>query len=172
MKKKFKVLLDIIEIWIPVVMLLTLFVVFVLGVFYRYVVKDPKSWTYELSTVCFLSFVILSACYVQRQDKHIVFDMIFNKMSDKTQCIMRITSNCITALTCIILTPTTVHFLSSMQGLTTQILKIPRGLVFVCFLILFVSTAIRGCIRAAYDIKAFTNKTYTCQYLQQGEVDS
>lgn len=166
-----KVLLDIVEIWVPAILLLTLFIAFVLGVFFRYVMKNPQSWTYELSSIAFLSFAIVSACYVQRVEKHIVFDMLFNKMSVKTQCAMRIFSNVVITVTCVLLTPATIKFIGSMKNLTSQILKIPRGLIFACFLLLFFSTAIRAGVRVFLDSVAFKNKSYTQKYAIEEEVD-
>lgn len=160
----YKLSIDIIEMYLPIVMLAVLFVSFVAGVFFRYVMKNPQSWTYEISTICFLSFVILSACYVQREEKQIVFDMLYNNMNSRVRCLMRIFSNLLVSVTCIILTPVSVQYVKSMKNLTTQILKIPRGLVFFCFIILFASTAIRAGYRFIIECKAYLNKTYVCSY--------
>lgn len=166
-----KIIADIVEVVIPTALLLMLFAVFVLGVFFRYIMQDPQPWTYELSTICFLSFVILSACYVQRVEKHIMFDMVYNAMCARTRCLMRIVSNAIVTITCALLTPATVKYLLSMKGLTSQVLKIPRTLIFLCFLLLFCSTAIRSGVRTVIDVAAFAEKSYECRYIIAEEDD-
>lgn len=164
-----KILLDIIEVYLPIVFLLTLFASFIIGIFFRYCLQNPQSWSYELSSICFVSFIILSACFVQRTEQHIVFDMLFNKMTLKVQCFMRFVSNLIIAVICAILTPVSVKFVMSMKGLTSQVLKIPRGMIFVCFVILFLSTALRCAIRAFFDFRALKERSYQCRYGQVKE---
>lgn len=157
--------LDLIEIIIPAIMLLSLFVVFIWGIFCRYVLKNPQTWTYELGSICFLSFVVLSMCYVQRVEKQIVFDMLYNRMSDNTKRMMNIMSNLIVAVTCAFLIPTTFRFLSSMRNLTSQVLKIPRALIFVCFLVLFISTFFRAGYRAITEIKHIISSSF--KYIEE-----
>lgn len=152
-KKAEKIITNIVEFYIPVLLLLVLFFSFIYGIAFRYLFKNPQSWTYEISTICYLSFVVLSACYVQRVDQHICFDMFFNKMNNKIRLIMQALSNIIVCITSTILTPASIKYIRSMKNLTSQILKIPRGLIFVCFFILFFSTAIRTGIKAFYNIK-------------------
>ncbi len=157
-------LLDIIEIYIPAIMLICLFVSFIVGIVFRYVFRDPQSWTFELSSISFLQFAILSGCFVQREDEHIVFDMIYARRSKRTQCIMRIVGGIIICFTASMLIPVSIQYVGTMLGLKTQIMKLPRWCVFICFPITFVIMDIRAFIRVIFDIKALVNKTYDKVY--------
>lgn len=158
------VFLNVIEIYIPAIMLMCLFASFIVGIIFRYVFRNPQPWTFELSTIAFIQFVMLSACFVQREDEHIVFDMIYEKMSCRTQCWMRIISGIIVCLTSSILIPVAIKYVGTMLGLTTQILKWPRWCVFVSFPLTFIIIAIRSFCRIVLDVKSLFSKSYKKLY--------
>lgn len=142
-------LCDIIELYIPALCMMLLFAAFLIGIISRYVLKDPQSWTYELSTVCFLNMVIASWPYVQRNHGHIAFDMVYERQGEKTKCAMRILGNGMIVFSAAALLPAVFHYLYDMKDLTTQVIHMPRWLVFSC---LFVSILLSG-LRAIIDIK-------------------
>ena len=137
-RKIFNVLIDLIEVYIPAVMLLCLFTSFIAGIIFRYVFRNPQPWTFELSSISFLQLAILSGCFVQRNDRHIVFDMIYSKASERAQCLMRILGGIIICFTAAILIPISIKYVASMYGLKTQILKWPRYIIFICFPLSFI----------------------------------
>ena len=155
-----QILLDVIELYIPAVTFLTLFVSFIIGIFFRYVVKDPQSWTYELGSIMFLTTVLLAGCIADRNGEHVVFDMIYNAKSPKTQCVMRILTNLMIVVFLVIVFPASIRYLISFKKVVTPIMKIPQYLVFVSFPILFLDLIIRATCRLAADVRAFINKTY------------
>ena len=138
-----RLLLDIIEIYIPAIMLICLFTSFIIGVFFRYVLKNPQPWTFELSSISFLWFVVLSWCFVQRHDRHVAFDMVYENTTQKTQRFMRIFSGVIIFTTVTILIVTSIKYVYSMSNLKTQIMKLPRSYTFICFPIAFIILDIR-----------------------------
>lgn len=160
LKRIWKIVVDILEIYIPIALFLILFLSFVIGIVYRYFLNNPQSWTYELSSICFLGVGILSACLVTRNDEHISFDMVYEKFSSKIQCVLRIVSNCLVCITAIAITPASIEYLVDMQGLTTQIIGLPRFLVFLPFPVMFINTAVRTFYKMVLEIKSFKNKTY------------
>ena len=87
------VIRDVVEQYYPALCLLVLFVSFLIGIFSRYILKNPQPWTYELSTICFMNMVIGSWPYVQRKHRHIVFDMYYEKQSETIKLAMRIVGN-------------------------------------------------------------------------------
>ena len=159
-----QILLNAIEIYIPAIMLICLFISFIVGIIFRYIFRDPQSWTYELSSISFLQFAILASCFVQREDEHIVFDMIYAKRSKRTQCIMRILGGFIVCFTATMLIPSSVKYVSTMLGLKTQIIKMPRWMVFSCFPITFIIMDIRALFRLVLDIRSLLTKNYDKVY--------
>ena len=164
LKKIGKVLLDVIEIYIPAVLFLVLFLCFLLGIFFRYVLKNPQSWTFELSTICYLAVGVLSWGIAHRNDDNVVFDMLYNKLSLKTQCIFRIVGNLVIVLTAIVLIKPSIDYIQSMQGMKAQTMPIPRGIIFVPFTVSFVVATVRSTCRLVLDSMAIKNGAYTQSY--------
>lgn len=152
-------MLDIIEIYIPAVLFMILFICFLIGIFFRYVVKNPQSWTFELSTVAFLGSVILAGCLSDRHAEHISFDMIYDKRSEKTKTIMRIISNSLVVVFLAVAFPASIRFILSFNHLATPIMKIPQTLVFCCFPVLLADLIIRGVVRLVMDIRIIIKHT-------------
>ena len=146
-------LLDILEIYIPAALFMILFICFLVGIFFRYVIKNPQSWSFELSTVAFLGSVILAGCLADRFGEHISFDMIYDRRTEKTKTIMRIISNALVFVFLGIAFPTSVRFILSFNNLATPIMKIPQAFVFCCFPVLLADLIIRSAIRLVVDIK-------------------
>lgn len=149
-----KFIINLIEIYFPACCLLIMFISFIIGIFCRYILRDPQSWTYELSTICFFNMVIISWPYCQKNHKHIEFDMFYERKSANTKWIMRILSNLLITCSCIALFPASVQYILSMRGLKTQVLHLPRWSVFICFSVSLLFSAIRSCIDIYNDIKA------------------
>ena len=152
-------MLDTIEIYIPAALFMILFICFLIGVFFRYVVKNPQSWTFELSTVAFLGSVILAGCLSDRHAEHISFDMIYDRRSEKTKTIMRILSNSLVIVFLGVAFPASIRFILSFNNLTTPIMKIPQTLVFCCFPVLLADLIIRGAVRLVKDIRIIIKHT-------------
>lgn len=170
MRKKrnvWDVLVDVIEIYIPSVAFIILFIMFLLGIICRYVLKNPQTWTFEISRVSFLWAVILAGCIADRDGSHVLFDMIYVKTSPRTQCIMRIISNALIAVFITCLIPSTVQYLLRMNSQPTSILGLPMSLVFIPFLILFICSIARALYRLIQDIQGFRKKIYVQSYNQK-----
>ena len=151
-------------------MLLCLFTSFIVGIVFRYLFRNPQPWTYELSTIAFVQFAILSSCYVQRQDEHIVFDMIYEKMSSKTKCCMRIIGGILIVFAATLLIPASIKYVSGMFGLSTQIIKWPRWVVFACFPVVFFVLDVRTIRRLVLDCISYREKDYGKRYpVRKGE---
>ena len=155
---------NLIEIYIPSAAFIMLFVSFIIGIIWRYILKDPQSWTFEVSSICYLAVGILSWGIAHRTEEHIVFDMLYLKCSPAVQCVMRIISNLMISITSILLIAPSVSFMEGMKNLTTQIIHIPRYLVFLPFAISFFAAFLRSGYRCALDIYAFYLKDYKQLY--------
>ncbi len=144
---------DLIELYYPALCLIILFFSFLIGIFSRYILKNPQAWTYELSTICFVNLVVASWPYVQREHRHIIFDMFYEKQSNRTKRIMRIIANTLIALSATALLPAACSYLCDMKDLTTQVIHMPRWLVFSCFAVSFALSAVRSIMDVTEDLK-------------------
>lgn len=164
MKKIVDITKKIIEIYIPSISISLLLFSFLVGIVSRYIVKNPQSWTYEVDSIAFYIATMTSVCLVNHTNDHVVFDMFYNNFSEKNKCISRIISNILIIVFSMVLLPYSIKFISSMFGLDTQVIKIPRWIPFVTFPIVLCSSIIYSILRLIEDIKVFVNKTYKESY--------
>ena len=93
LKKTGVFLLDLFEIYIPSVAFSIMFVVFVLQIFFRYFLNHPLTWPYEMTIFAFIWTAVLGACFARRHAVHVVFGLIYDKVSPKTQLLFRLIGN-------------------------------------------------------------------------------
>lgn len=165
-KRIFNFTQKMIEFYIPSISLMLLLLSFIIGIISRYIFKDPQTWTYELNSIAFYVTSLFSTCLVSRNNQNVVFDMIYNKFSDRTKCIMRIVSNLLICLFAIVLLPYSIKFLFSLKGLSTQVIKMPRWLPFIGFCIMLITTILYFFIRLILDINSFRSKSYIENYYE------
>ena len=154
---------DFIEVHLPIAVFVMLFLAFLINVFFRYVVKNPQNWTFELSINSFVVVGLLGACAAYRTEDHVVFDLLYAKLNSKGQNILRIVSYVIIIAFFSVALPGSVRYLVKLPAVTS-IMRIPLRFVFLSFPILMISTVLRSAYRLVLDIKALKNKTYIQSY--------
>ncbi|MGI6777408.1 MAG: TRAP transporter small permease [Acetivibrionales bacterium] len=163
-RKIFFICREILEIVLPIVLFIGLFILFITGVIFRYLFRNPQTWAFELSTISFVMLVLLAGCTAQRKEDHVVFDLVYERLNPKGQNIFRIVGNIIMVVLLLIGIPSTVKTLWSMRLVVTQVVFLPYMVVFSPLAILFIVAIIRYSYRLVQDIRAFKSKTYVQQY--------
>lgn len=140
MKKIGAFIRDCVEVYIPVVAFVVLFVVFVFQVFMRYVVRNPQTWTAEVEQSCFLWLVMLGACYAQRLKGHVTFTLVYDALNIKGKAITAMLGNLLITFTCLItLAPSARYIIGLMsRAQVTTILKWPKTVVFFPYVVFLV----------------------------------
>jgi len=140
-----KVVLDIVELYIPMAAFVMLFALFIINIFYRYVLNDPLTWPFELIVSGFVWLAILSATYVRRVGGHVKFTITYDRMSPIMQTVVRILVNTITAVFFAIAVPATWSWVDFMAFKGTTNLHIPFSMVYlptIPFLILVIGHSV------------------------------
>ena len=91
---------DVVEIYLPVAAFLIMFVTFILQVFFRYVIRQPLTWTQEIIVIGFIWTVIFGACYTMRSGSHVKFTLIYDRLTPKKAAVTRLLGNVIIIITC------------------------------------------------------------------------
>jgi len=154
---------DFIEVHLPVAVFVMLFLAFLMNVFFRYVLRNPQNWTFELSINAFVVVGLLGACAAYRTEDHVIFDLLYTRLNPKGQNILRIISYVIVIVFFTVALPASIRYLVKLRAVTS-IMRIPLRLIFLSFPILLISTVLRSAYRLVLDIKAFRNKTYVQRY--------
>lgn len=163
LKKATRVFVDFIEIYLPAAVFLIMFLSFIINIIFRYIIRDPQNWSFEVSINSFVIIGLLGACVAYRKEDHVVFDLLYTRMKAKGQNIMRIITCIIIIVFCSIMIPISIEYLWKLPAVTS-ILKIPLYVVFAPLPIMMISTVIRSIYRLIMDIKVLKNKTYDQTY--------
>lgn len=149
-KKSFKIIkkiwlsvVNFIEVVIPTISFFILFIVFLIGIFSRYVVRQPVPWTYELSLLTFITIIYLAFGYATKKKELVAFSLVYEKFNEKIKKVCRIVSNIlIVGLVIIIIVPGVkgILGLSSITG----VLRIPLKYAFLPFIFMAVDMVIRA----------------------------
>jgi TRAP-type C4-dicarboxylate transport system permease small subunit len=159
---------DFVEVYLPIAVFVILFLAFLTNVFFRYVVRNPQNWTFEMSVNAFVIVGLLGACAAYRREDHVVFDLLYTRLDAKGQNILRMISYTIVTVFFVIALPPTVWYLVRLPSVTS-IMGIPDRYIFMAFPILMISTVLRSLYRLVLDIGAFRNGTYVQTYNRQDE---
>ncbi len=156
-------IVDFIEIYLPIAVFLAMFVVFLINIISRYVLRNPQSWTFEFSTNAFVVVGLLGAGIAYRLEDHVVFDLVYARRSPRGQALMRMISCAIVIVFLAIALPSTLRSLWNNPAVTS-IMKIPDRFIFAVLPVMMISMVARSVYRLVLDIRAFRNKTYVQTY--------
>ena len=107
-----KIVLDIVELYIPIVTFSVMFVVFVISIFFRYFLNHPLVWPYELCIFMFIWTIMFGAGYAKRMNSHVVFSVVYDRLSPKAKLFSRLVAESVVI----------VAFLISFWPATTYIM--------------------------------------------------
>lgn len=155
LKKTGKILLDIIEIYFPMLVFACLFLTFVYQIFCRYVLRSPVSWSYEMGLLTFVWTTMFGACYAWRDNEHIVFSLIYDNRSEKGKCIFDLLGAIIVfVLMVLAIQPTWKYIMTQRRA--SSVMKISYKVMYFPFLIMIIDTCFRQVYNAYKAIKRMT----------------
>ncbi|NLD58129.1 MAG: TRAP transporter small permease [Clostridiales bacterium] len=156
LRKTRDILRDIVELYIPAAAFVIMFVMFVVQIFFRYVLRNPLDMAYEITVSCYLWLVILGACYAQRDRSHVVFTLITDKMPLRLRAFCTFFGGLLIAFAFTWSFLPSVEFVGFMARQKTSSLKIGLNIVYapyIPFLALMILYMLRDMIT---DFKVFT----------------
>jgi TRAP-type C4-dicarboxylate transport system permease small subunit len=159
-KKLGKILLDIIEIYIPVITFTIMFLVFVIEIFSRYFFNYPISWSYEICQLFYVWTALLGACYTTRRKEHVTFDLIYEKFSPKGKLIISCIGNLLLSSAFIIAIYPSYKYILGYNTSYTPALLIPLHIGFMPFLVSIILITGHLMLEVVKNIKKIINREY------------
>lgn len=161
MLKKFKktgdLLCDIVEVYIPIACFVIMFLVFVAQIFFRYVLRAPLDWAYEVTVSCYLWLVMLGACLAQRERSHVTFTLITDKMPLRWRAFCTFLGSALIAFAFIWSFVPSCNFISFAARQKTSVFKIGLNIVYAPYIPFCILTIIYMLRDMILDFKVFTN---------------
>ena len=130
---------------VSVMLLGTMFVVFLLQIGFRYFLVRPLSWSEEVCILCWLWGVLWGAAFVLSDDEEIRMDIIYNSVPDRVRRVFKIITSVILVLLLLISLPASWDYVTFMKRERTASLHIPINYLYSIYIIFSVACIIRHC---------------------------
>jgi len=167
-KKAFDILLNILEIYIPSIAFMSMFISFILQIFSRYILRHSFSWTYELSLLCFVWCVLLAACYSLRTDGHVVFSLIYDMLPPNLKHINNIIANTFIILIFGYSIIPITKYIFSISSDYTSILRISYTIAFFPFITFLILTIGRLIVNTINELKTLSGRNKELNKKEEG----
>ena len=150
---------DVIEIVLPTIAFIVMFLVFVVQVLARYVFKNPLTWAYEITVTGFAWTVIFGACYAMRHRTHVTFTMIYDAVPPKVGALLRLLGNLLIIVGLAILILPSYRYLHFVAFQKTAVFRIPLSFIYCPFVYFLCAIIGYTIIDVLADIRFLTGKT-------------
>jgi TRAP-type C4-dicarboxylate transport system permease small subunit len=137
LQKITKPVLDFLELYLPIAAFLSLFILFLLQVFFRYFLNRPLTWPQELTSMLFVWTTLFGAAYVLRKGEHIVFNLIYDRLGTRGKLFTLLLGDALLiAAFCYALQPSWEYVLVDCRSfIRTPVLRICYAIVYFPFVI-------------------------------------
>ncbi len=136
-------ILNIVELWIPIITFSILFATFFWAVFSRYILGNPCLWSTDVELACYIWTVLFSASYVMRKNKHVRFTIVYDLLGPAAQWWVRVISNLLIIIPFALLIMPACRYLITLRTISTA-LKIPLKYYYAPMIWFIVSVMLYG----------------------------
>lgn len=154
--KKFERLLDVLELYLPMVLFVVMFISYIVLIAYRYVFYAAIQWLNELSIITYSWSIIFASSYCERKGLNVSFSVVYDKLPERAQLIMRLIGNTFIAVTFAILLPYAYDFVNFMSIRKTPVMKVPFNIVYMPFVFFVVMTLLHLVVKIVKDVLKLT----------------
>jgi TRAP-type C4-dicarboxylate transport system permease small subunit len=141
-----------------VVALGIMFFAIVVQVVFRYLFT-PLIWPFELSIYMYICLIYLGAALAARQDTHVAFDILFNLLPRRAQCLISVGIRVVGAALLVGLIPPAVKLMVQAHVIKSASLRIPWSFLVLVYAISMLLMAGHLAAWALREWKAFRSTT-------------
>jgi len=126
------------------VLFLLLFGVFIVQIVARFGFGKPLAWTDEAAVILYIWVILWAAAAVVPEREHVVFDLVWNSVSQRTRQIMRIVGNLLIGGLSLLGLPASWDYVHFMARENSPVLGLPLMWVYLPFVILLIALIARS----------------------------
>jgi TRAP-type C4-dicarboxylate transport system permease small subunit len=145
-------LVDLVELYVPILAFLTIFACFMIQIVSRYFFT-PLMWPEELALLSFLWVALLGALYAKRHESLVMFTMVYDRLDARGQAVMRIAGNALLVIAFVISVKPTLDYVIFQGYKKSSVLLIPMDLVSSAYVIFLIDITIRYILDILRDIR-------------------
>jgi TRAP-type C4-dicarboxylate transport system permease small subunit len=125
---------------------LTLFIVFVIQVTARFGFNKPMAWTDEAAVILYVWAILWAAAFVVPEREHVVFDLLWNSVSQRARQVMQIAGNLMVGGLALYGIPASWDYVHFMAREGTPVLGVSFMWVFMPFVLLLAALVVRSAL--------------------------
>ena len=126
-----------------------MFVLFLAGIFARYVLGKPLAWSDELIMVIFLWVVFLTEAFVITEREQVTFDGIYDLVGERMRRFILAAGSLAIGVMFLIALPTVFDFVTFLWRERTNALQWRLDIVYFCFVIYWAAVIVRAAFKLA-----------------------
>ena len=134
---------------VAVFFMATMFVSFLLQIFFRYVLNRPLGWTEEVTVLCWVWVVLWSAAFLVPDEEEVRFDVVYSKVPPQFRRAFTIVSSIALVVLLALSVPATWRYIVFMKREHSAYLHMRFDLLYSIYLI-FVAAAIVKHVQVAW----------------------
>lgn len=142
---------------VQVVMMMTMFVSFILQIFFRYVVNKPVAWTDELCVITWIWGILWGAAFVMRNREDIRFDVLTSHVSRPVKRGLTVAASLAVVVILLISLPSAWNYISFMKVEDSPAFGIRMDHYFSIYMAFVVAMVVR---HAYIGIEALNDRLY------------
>ena len=124
-----------------------MFLLFLAGVFTRYVLNSPLVWSDELIMILFLWMVFLTEAFVITEREQVTFDGIYDLVGERGRRTIQALGALLVAVMFLVALPTVYDFVRFLWRERTNALQWRLDIVYSCFVVFWVSVIVRAALK-------------------------
>jgi TRAP-type C4-dicarboxylate transport system permease small subunit len=124
-----------------------MFLLFLAGVFTRYVLNSPLVWSDELIMILFLWMVFLTEAFVITEREQVTFDGIYELVGERWRRLILATGALLIAVMFLIALPTVFGYVQFLWRERTPALQWRLDVVYLCFVVFWAAVVVRAVLK-------------------------
>jgi TRAP-type transport system small permease protein len=124
-----------------------MFVLFLAGIFARYVLGQPLAWSDELIMVIFLWMIFLTEAFVITEKEQVTFDGIYDLVGERGRRIIQAAGALAIGVMFLIALPTIYEYVRFLWREKTNALQWRLDVVYFCFVVYWVAVIVRAALK-------------------------
>lgn len=153
-----KSLLDVLEVWIPSMIFFAVFIMYFMMIIFRYILNWKISVLFEMTQILYLMCAMLAASYGGRTDRHVVFPLVYNKISRKGRNIFRLIADAVVVVLAGMMLGPSWEAIAFIARKKTSILKVPFNIIYMPFIIFMALSMIYYLIKFVKEVLILMGK--------------
>lgn len=125
----------------------TLFGVFLVQVFFRYILNDPLSWTQEIAAILYVWIVCVGSATIVAERDHVIFSLVYAAVKSPVRRVLAISGTGFTTLVMIATFYGNLDYIAFTFRQKTPTLRLPMSVVFSAFGVFMVLIILNGIVR-------------------------